>query len=59
MSTGIPRPLVKEVTAPRARFYLDAPPAAPGYFLVLLRDDGGDVVSAMGGTLPAGGFNAG
>jgi DNA-binding beta-propeller fold protein YncE len=58
-SAGIPRPLVKEVTAPRARFYLDAPPAEPGYFLVLLRDDGREVMSAMGGTLPAGDFTSG
>jgi DNA-binding beta-propeller fold protein YncE len=58
-STGTPRPLVMEVTAPRARFYFDAPPAEPGYFLVLLRDDGGEVMSALGSTLPAGDFNAG
>jgi hypothetical protein len=48
---------VKEVTARRTRFVFDAPLAEPGYFLVLL-GDGGDVVSAMGGTLPAGDLNA-
>jgi DNA-binding beta-propeller fold protein YncE len=50
---------VKEVTAQHARFVFDAPPTDPGYFLVLLKDDGGEVISAMGSPLPAGDFNAG
>jgi hypothetical protein len=50
---------VKEVRAERARFVFDAPPTEPGYFLVLLRDEGGEVMSAMGSILPVGDFTAG
>jgi hypothetical protein len=50
---------VQEATAPRCRFVFAGPVTEPGYFLVLLKDDGGDVVSAMGGILPAGDFNTG
>jgi hypothetical protein len=32
---------------PHCRFIFAGPPK-PGYFLVLLEDDGGDVISAMG-----------
>ena len=50
---------VQTAAAPRCRFVFAGPVTEPGYFLVLLKDDGGDVVSAMGGTLPAGDFNTG
>jgi len=43
----------KEVTGRRARFVFDPLSTQPTYYLVRLRDDAGDVVSAMGDLLPA------
>jgi hypothetical protein len=49
---------VQTTTAPRCRFVFAGPITEPGYVLVLLKDDGGDVISAMGRPLPAGDFKA-
>jgi hypothetical protein len=48
---------VQTTTAPRCRFVFAGPITEPGYVLVLLEDDGGEVISAMGRPLPAGDFN--
>jgi streptogramin lyase len=45
---------VQTVTVPRCRFVFAEPATEPGYVLVLLEDDGGEVISAMGRPLPAG-----
>lgn len=50
---------VQENTAPPCHFLFAARPNEPGYFLVLLKDDTGEVMSAAGSPLPAGDFAAG